>query len=142
MFFTVKIEYTEPIEGTDESKKANKVYLVDAVSVTDAEAKLIKVLPDNYKDKRVTGVTPSNVSEIVTSGESDNYLISRISYPTESSKGKIKMASFYAMVNGKDVEEALKHLKEKYMSDSSTDYAINSISTSNIICDEELVKLR
>lgn len=139
MYFKTTITYYLPVEGEEDSQLYHKEnYLVNAVSVTDAEAKIIKELPDNYNDKDVKGVIHSNVNRVVHAS-GDNWFLVGVKYETGiNKKGKTTYSHEYVMINGKDIGNALENLIENNKV-SVNSYLVNSIQESKIIVDRGLL---
>jgi len=66
-YFEVLVEEvvsTDPKSGKD--KKQKTTYLVDAMSVTEAEARIVKLYSGVSVDYRVIGAKESKIAEVVT----------------------------------------------------------------------------
>jgi hypothetical protein len=64
-FFQVKVQFTD-IDDKGKSKKQNIAYLVDAMSVTEAEARVTKYLVDNDEsDFEVKAASESKIVEVI-----------------------------------------------------------------------------
>ncbi len=66
-YFEVLVEEvisTDPKSGKD--KKQKTTYLVDAMSVTEAEARIVKLYSGISVDYRVVGAKESKIAEVVT----------------------------------------------------------------------------
>jgi hypothetical protein len=66
-FFEVLVEEvvsTDPKTGKD--KKQKTTYLVDAMSVTEAEARVVKLYSNISMDYRVVGAKESKIAEVVS----------------------------------------------------------------------------
>jgi len=154
MYFKVTVSYKSPedievvnLEEAAEVKTDKKdvyykphkhSYLVNADSVTYAEAKMLRELPDNYIDKDVKGVTESNVNKVIHSS-GDEWYLAGVKYELEmTKKGKMKYSHEYIMINGNDIEHALANLQENHH-DTVTGYRIVSITESKIIVDKDLL---
>lgn len=65
-YFQVKVQFTSEDEN-GKQKKTNVQYLVDAVSVTEAEARTVKYLNDQgEKDFEVKSASESKVSAVIS----------------------------------------------------------------------------
>lgn len=145
MIFTVSAKYIKEVgeEGEKEIKMVTERYIVDAVSVTDSEAKVIKFLPDNYRDKEITSSVINNLEEVIAvnfNRESDNFYLGRASYMEEKGK-KLVRKQFSFMVNGTDLKNALENAQKFYADISTVEYTIESMSSSKLICDSDLVNI-
>jgi hypothetical protein len=67
-YFEVKIEFSNEDEN-GKVKKQREVYLVDAISVTESEAKVMKYLEfmGETRDYEVKGSNESKISEVIES---------------------------------------------------------------------------
>jgi Fe-S cluster assembly iron-binding protein IscA len=64
-FFQVKVQFTD-IDDKGKAKKQNIAYLVDAMSVTEAEARVIKYLTDNDESNfEVKAASESKIVEVI-----------------------------------------------------------------------------
>jgi hypothetical protein len=64
-FFQVKVQFTD-IDDKGKVKKQNIAYLVDAMSVTEAEARVTKYLVDNDEsDFEVKAASESKIVEVI-----------------------------------------------------------------------------
>jgi hypothetical protein len=64
-FFQVKVQFTD-IDDKGKAKKQNIAYLVDAMSVTEAEARVTKYLVDNDEsDFEVKAASESKIVEVI-----------------------------------------------------------------------------
>ena len=111
MLFIVNVTYLKVEEGGDEPKKMNERYVVDAVSVTDSEAKVKKWMPSNYKESEIKSSGLAPMSEIVSVNfdkENDIFFLGRAFY-LEETKKKPKKKTISFMINGKenDLQSAL-----------------------------------
>lgn len=80
MYFETKCRYTN-IDG----KPITEPYLVDAVSCTEAEARITKELSPFYSDIEVTSVKKSKLSEVLFA-EADYYYLVKANFPTIDEK--------------------------------------------------------
>ena len=65
MFFTAKVKVQTEDEKSGKIKSVSEVYLVEAESVTDAEASVVKRFEGWNLDFTVVAVSKSNILEIV-----------------------------------------------------------------------------
>jgi hypothetical protein len=145
MHFIVTAQYLKPVEdGSDVDggkKKVTDKFLVNAHSVTEAEAKVTKWLPENYDELFCKGSVFFDLDSIVTVGENtEKWFLSRVKFCETTDKGKEKWYSFQVMVNGKDLSDALKNVSEHYSKETVQDYVMGAIAESKIIIDEDLCK--
>lgn len=135
MFFEVRIRYEKTMEN-GQNKKVNEPYLVDALSFTEAEARIINemtpFISGDFKVKAVKGV---NFSEIFFSNEelADTYFKARLAYVTlDEHSGKEKKTYTNVLVQAADLRDAVKKLDED-MKGTMADYKIVSIAETKIM---------
>jgi hypothetical protein len=133
-WFECKIKY----ESNDEygkTKSVNESYLIDAVTFTDAEARLHKLLDEEIPFSfLVAGIKMAKVDEIVTSDIADcKWYKSRVIYcDVDEKSGKEKKTGHVIYVAGTDLTEALENLKQS-QSSLMIAWEVDSISTSKIL---------
>jgi hypothetical protein len=62
---------TEDSKGNVKVKKSKEIYLVDALSITEAEARVVKLFEGYSNDYQVISVNQSKIVEIVLREEDD-----------------------------------------------------------------------
>lgn len=71
-FFQVKVQFTD-IDDKGKTKKQNIAYLVDAMSVTEAEARVTKYLTDNDETNfEVKAASESKIIEVILEEEKES----------------------------------------------------------------------
>ena len=135
MFFEVRIRYEKTMEN-GQNKKVNVPYLVDALSFTEAEARIInEMTPFISGDFKVKAVKEVNFSEIFFSNEelADTYFKARLAYVTlDEHSGKEKKTYTNVLVQAADLRDAVKKLDED-MKGTMADYKIVSIAETKIM---------
>ncbi len=117
---------------TDEGKvkKVNELYLVDALSATECEARLIEEMtPFITGEFAVKSVKESNYSELFLSEEeaADRYFKCKLIFITLDEKsGAEKKTSTQVLVQAADLRDAVKKLDEG-MKGTMADYQICSV---------------
>ena len=67
-YFNVKVQFTD-IDDKGKAKRQNINYLVDAMSVTEAEARVVKYLTDEDEtDFEVKAASESKIAEVILAG--------------------------------------------------------------------------
>ena len=134
-WFLAKISY----EKTDEkgmTRKVTESYLVDALSFTEAEARII----DNVKDFitgefNVTALKWESVSELFTSDKEcdDKWYKIKVAYITLDEKsGKERRTYAYMIVQSSDTANAEKRLHEG-MKGTLADYLVMEVKETQIV---------
>lgn len=130
MFFEVRIRYEKTMEN-GQNKKVDEPYLVDALSFTEAEARIInEMTPFISGDFKVKAVKEANFSEIFFSNEesADTYFKARLAYVTlDEHSGAEKKTYTNVLVQAANLRDAVKKLDEG-MKGTIADYKIISIA--------------
>ena len=120
-WFLGSLKYEKVMENGKE-KKVTEKYLIDALSVTEAEARLIEEM------------SPF-ISEVVPSDNEadDTWFKCKLGYITLDEKtGAEKTATTNMLVQAADLRQAVKNLDE-HMKGTMADYRIESVSDSKIM---------
>lgn len=133
-WFECRIKY-EKNDEFGNSKSVSESYLIDAVSFTESESRLHKILenevPSNFI---VAGIRKAKIDEIVFSDLEDIlWYKSRVIYSDVDEKsGKEKKTGHVIYVAGTDLTEALDNLKES-QSSLMVQWDVDSIGLSKIL---------
>lgn len=134
-WFICKIRY-EKIMGNGMQKKVTEPYLVDALSFTEAESRIIeKMTPFISGGFEVAGVSKANYNELFPSeeGAADRWFKCKLWFVTLDEKsGAEKRTAFNVLVQAVDLRDAIKKLDEG-MKDTMADYVIASVSETAIM---------
>ena len=124
-WFLCKIRYEKVIEDGG-NKKVTEPYLVDALSFTEAEARIIEeVTPFISGEFTVTDISRAHYSEIFTSEEdsADKWFAGRLAFTTLDEKsGKEKRTYTNVLIQAADIHDAMKKLDEG-MKGTMADYS-------------------
>ena len=132
-YFEVKITFDKTLENGKE-KKVTELYLVDAVSFTEAEAKItaeFSPLP-NFK---VKSIRQYKVAEIVNNIDSEytSYFKCKLNFISLDEKsGAEKKSAVYMLVDAETLDKAKTMLVE-HMKSTMADYVIEKIEETKII---------
>ena len=132
-YFEVKITFNKTLENGKE-KKVSELYLVDAVSFTEAETKItaeFSLLP-NFK---VKSIRQYKVAEIVnkTNLDDSRYFKCKVNFITLDEKsGNEKKTAVYMLVDAETLDKA-KALLVEYMKCTMADYSIEKIEETKIM---------
>ena len=132
-WFECKISYDKTLENGMQ-KKVTEPYLVDALSFTEAEARIIEELkPYISGEFTIADIKRARLSELFFFDEGDRYFKIKVYFITLDEKsGTEKKTSVMMLAQAVDVEQALKVLK-KGMEGTMADYEIASISETSIM---------
>lgn len=64
-WYSVAVQFIFEDEATGKTKKTKEVYMVEAVSVGDAETQVVKDLEDSSLNYRIVNITESRVNKIL-----------------------------------------------------------------------------
>lgn len=134
-FFEVRVRYEKTMEnGTD--KQVTEPYLVDALSFTEAEARIIEEMkPFISGDFKVKAVKQANYSELFSNNDanSDRWYKARLAFVTLDEKsGAEKKTYTNILIQAADLRVAVKRLDEG-MKGTMADYKIVSIAETKIM---------
>jgi hypothetical protein len=132
-WFECKLRY-QKINQEGKEQTVNELYLVDAVSFTDAEARINKEIePYITGEFNVTNIKIANFSEILPNDAGDRWFKSKVSYITlDEKKGVERKTSSYMLVQANNVKDAYEQIEES-MKGMTTDYSIPNIAESSIM---------
>lgn len=134
-WFECRIRYEKVVENGMQ-KKVTEPYLVDALSFTEAEARIIEEMaPFISGDFKVKAVKEANFSEIFFANEesADTYFKARLAYVIlDEHSGAEKKTYTNVLVQAADLRDAVKRLDEG-MKGTMADYRIISIAETKIM---------
>ncbi len=132
-WFECKVRYQKMDEGGKE-RTANEPYLIDAVSFTDAEARIHKEMePYISGEFNVTNIKRANYSELIPSETGDRWFKCKVTFTTiDEEKGKERKSSTYYLVQADTVKEAFDAI-DASMEGMVSDYTIPAIQESPIM---------
>ena len=127
-WFECKVSY-EKMQENGVEKKVTEPYIVDALSFTEAEARIIEELkPFISGEFVITDIKRAKLSEIFLFDGGDRYYLSKVQFVTIDEKSdNEKKTRVQMLVQASDIKQALAVL-EKGMEGTLADY--NSISLS------------
>lgn len=128
LWFECKVRYDKMIEnGT--VKKVNEPYLVDALTFTEAEARIIEEMtPFISGEFSISAVKKTKVSEIFFDDSADKYYMVKVNFITLDEKSGVeKKSASFILAQANDLEGALERFKEG-MKGTMADYDIASIA--------------
>ena len=134
-WFECKIRYEKTMEN-GMNKKVTEPYLVDALSFTEAEARIIEEMtPFISGEFTVSDIKRSNYSELFPSEEdtADRWFECKLFFITRDEKsGAEKKTSTQVLVQAADLRDAVKKLDEG-MKGTMADYKIASVAETAIM---------
>jgi len=131
-WFEVKVKYVK-VDPDGRERKVSESYLVDAVSFTDAETRIIQQMQQLIRGEfQVDNIKKSNIIEIFPAEQGEFWYKARIAIVTIDEKaGKEKKVNNYFLVAADDFKEAFRRLEEG-LSYILVPYQTTAMSLSNI----------
>lgn len=131
-YFECGVSYDKTMENGTQ-KKVTEPYLVDAMSFTEAEARIIEELkPFISGEFTIKTIKRSNLSELFFNENGDRYFKGKVCFITLDEKaGKEKKTATYMLAQASDIDEARKVIK-KGMEGTLSDYVIESLTETKI----------
>ncbi len=132
-WFECKISYDKQLEN-GQQKKVTEPYLVDALSFTEAEVRIIEnIRPYISGEFSVADIKRAKLSEIFFNENGDRYFRAKVYFITlDEQNGQEKKTPSNMLVQACDIKEALKVI-EKGMEGTMADYTIGSLTETGIM---------
>lgn len=132
-WFECKVRYDKLMENGMQ-KKVNEPYMVDALSFTEAEARIIEeVTPFISCDFSVSAVKRTNISEIFWDDSADKWYHVKVNFITIDEKSAVeKKTTSHILVAATDFKGALDNFMEG-MKGTMADFEIASIAETTIM---------
>ena len=132
-WYECKVKYKKTHE-TGEQKATTDTYLLDAVSYTEAEARITEEMKTyTNEDFRIMNIKVANFSEVHPFENSDRWFKSKVSLiALDEESGKEKKTNIYLLVQANDVKEAFEDTTTA-MAATMGAYTIPSITESSIL---------
>lgn len=134
-WFEVKVKYTK-VDEDGRQRKVSELYLLDAVSFTEAESRIIEELREIIQgDFYIEAIKKSNITELVESkdGNDDKWFKAKVAIiDADSISGREKRSNQYFLVAGSDVDKSLENL-QKALSTYVVPFEIVQVGDSNIM---------
>lgn len=132
-WFECKVRYEKTQEdGSD--KLVNELYVVDALSFTEAEASIIDNMAVYVSGElKIANINPANYNEIFFSGNDDDdlWFKARLAFITIDDKNKEKRTYVNYLIQAKSIEHAKRYVDE-VMGETIIDYELKSLSETKI----------
>jgi hypothetical protein len=111
-----KIRYQKEDEN-GRLKTTNEAYLVDALTYTEAEARLYSQIVTGVQDFTVTAITRMRLADLLTYEEGEKWFKAKVVfYSIDEKSGKEKKVTNYILVNAEDITQALERITESQRS--------------------------
>lgn len=134
-WFETKVRYDKTMEGGYE-KKVTEVFVVDALSFTEAETKITEELSAYTSGETfIKAITRAPYSEVLFSDDSkdDKWYRVKLAFITlDERTEKEKKTLVTYLFQAANIDKTRSYIKE-FMSNSMTDYDVHSISETQIL---------
>jgi hypothetical protein len=132
-WFECKVSYEKMLENGMQ-KKVTEPYFVDALSFTEAEARIIEeVKPYITGEFTITDIKRAKLSELFFNDNGDRFFKAKVMFISLDEKsGTEKKTAVNMLAQASNLKEALK-VVEKGMEGTLADYAIASLSETMIM---------
>ena len=128
-FFEVKVQYQKTLEDGKE-KKVTEQYVVEAMSFTEAEARIIEEMSPYISealDVVAEKIAPFNEILLSDNSNDDKWFLSKVGFITLDEKtAKEKKQTFRYLVQARTSELAMDYTKEM-LSHGMSEYSIDSV---------------
>ena len=132
-WFECKIKYEKTLES-GMVKKVTEPYLVDALTFTEAEARILEeIRPFMSGEFEVSDIKRARYSELFDDGQGDRWYKCKVQFITLDEKsGAEKKTATQMLVRAGDLREAVKNLDEG-MRGTMADYEIAAVQETAIM---------
>lgn len=127
-WFECKVSYEKTLENGTQSK-VTEPYLIDALSFTEAEARIIEELrPYITGEFTIADIKRARLAELFFNENGDRYYKAKLYFITLDEKsGTEKKTAVHMLAQASDIREALEII-EKGMTGTMADYTIASLT--------------
>lgn len=132
-WFEIKVKY-QKIDEQGKEAKVTETYLVDALSYTEAEARITNEMePFLGQEFQIVNMKRANYSELHADETGDRYYKCKTMFVTiDEEKGKERKVASYILVQANDMEHAQANLSE-HMKDCLVDWNCTAITETPIM---------
>ncbi len=114
-------------------QRVSEQYLVNAMSFTEAEARVITEVQGGQREITLASISKSNITEVVFYGDTERWHKCKVTYVvTDEDAEKEKKVTSYLMVNAEDVKEAYDRVQE-HLKDMLVPFQVPKIEESPIV---------
>jgi len=132
-WFECKVKYVK-IDDDGRERKVSEIYLVDAVTFTDAETRIIQQMQTMVRGEFIVdNIKKSNIVEIFPHENGEWWFKAKIGIVTiDENAGKEKKINNYFLVSADDIKQALQRLEDG-LSYVLVPYQTTSLAVSTIV---------
>lgn len=133
IWYTCKVKHNKEMDD-GMLKQVTDVFLLDAVSYTDAESRIYEICErDVTGEFTVTQITKTNIAEVIQHEGSDKWYKSKVVYMTvDGDSDKEVKINTYLLVSADDVKQAFDRIEE-HLNSMLVPFEIPSITLTNIL---------
>lgn len=133
LWFECKVRY-EKLQDNGAVKKVNEPYLVDALTFTEAESRIIEELtPCISGEFSISAVKKTKIAEIFFNDTGDRYYMAKVNFITLDEKsGSEKKVSSMILVQASDFDSAVTNFK-KGMEGTLSDFDLVALSETMLL---------
>lgn len=131
-WFSVKINYLKQAENGSIFKKSEQ-YMLNALSFTEAEARLQGILEEYIPEYNLATCAKSNINDIIIDESQDFFFKLKVTYVSaDADTGKEKKINENYLIQADSIKDAIDKTEER-MQGTVMDWEISSISKTNIV---------
>lgn len=132
-WFECKVRY-EKVSENGLNKKVTEPYIVDALSFTEAESRIIEIISQYVSGEfTISDIKRANYSEIFFNEDGDRWYKSKLQFITIDEKSGVeKKTATNILVQASDIRDAIDKI-DKGMKGTMADYVISSVNETLII---------
>lgn len=131
--YEAKVKYTAIDQQSGKERKFNVSFIVDAMSYTECEARLIQELTPLTDQFTITGIKPANYTDLFLGNVGDKYYRCKLQFiSVDETSGKEKKVSNSVLINADNLEQAKEYLQLE-VDKMIVDCDVTSISETNVM---------
>ncbi|MFY7786644.1 MAG: DUF4494 domain-containing protein [Thermoflexibacteraceae bacterium] len=131
-WYLCKIQYMKQLED-GKMKIVSEDYLIDAVSFTDAEARIYKLVSATINEFNIVGVRKTNFRDVFNYDDTEKWFKCKMSYlAVDEGSGKEKRINSYMLVSADNPKQAYERLEEQ-MAAMIVPYDITDVNATTIV---------
>ena len=128
----IKARY-DKITESGAKKKVTEAFLVDALSCTEAEARVIEELSRSSDEINITSAVKTKIADVFLNFQGDRYYKVKVNFiALDERTAEEKKSASYIIVRADSFEEACANFKEG-MKGTMADYETESVSETKIV---------
>lgn len=131
-WYKVTLTYGKEVDQEGMMKSVTETYLLDAVSFTDAEARITKLLQPRG-EFTIGDISRVRLAETFLNEKGDHFYLAKVGFITLDEKAGVEKKKYVQMlVEANDIQEAIDNLNNG-MKDTLADYEIHTMKETNIM---------